>query len=92
MNEIATAKVSKNQAETVLNEFKNKKGTYSKAPKVNSYVTLQNDVTVRHLHLRFRSGNARSKAFQLKGNVPAMRAIMRLLQQGEGKSITLKIK
>lgn len=91
MKEIATTKVSKKQAEAVLNQFKNKNGTYSKAPKVNSYVTLQNEVTVRHLHLRFRSGNARSKAFQLKGGVSAMRDIVRLLQTREGKSITLKI-
>ena len=92
MNEIATANISKVQAEHILSVIKSNKG-YVDVPKTNSYVNLVNGVTIRKLHPKFRKGN-KSKAFQIKGPIAAMRKVSNLLQGSKGDkmvSITMKV-
>jgi len=88
MKEVGTAEISKEQAEEVLAYVKNNKGTYADVPETNGCVTLYNGVTLRKLPVKFRGGNPRSKAFRLKGEVSAMRQVMRYVK---GKaSMTIK--
>ena len=89
MNEIGTAEISGVQAAKILGNYFNKVGDYVKVPKTNSYVKLYVGPTIRKLHPKFRKN--KSKAFQLKGNIDIMRELVRFLQTGEGKSISMKV-
>jgi hypothetical protein len=89
--EIGTAKISKEQAENVLAYVKSNKGFYADVPETNGCVTLHNGVTLRKLPVKFRGGDPRSKAFRLKGEISAMRTVMRYVNMDTKKSVSMTI-
>jgi hypothetical protein len=86
----ATAKISKVQAQEVIDNLRTNKGIYAMdVPKTNGCITLENGVKLRKLPVKFRNNDPRSKAFRLKGSVEAMRNTLRYVT---GKSVSMTIK
>jgi hypothetical protein len=75
--EIGTIKLSTDQAQNIIdNVLLAKRPLYAiDLPKTNGCISLVNDVKLRKLAVKFRNNDKRSKAFQLKGPVPALRQI-----------------
>jgi hypothetical protein len=89
--EIGIINLTTREALRILSSIKTTKGQRGNLPKINSYLKLENDLTLRHPHKKFR-GNSK-KVYNLRGPVNEMRKIMNLVNtKGSEKTVSMIIK
>ena len=89
--EIGIINLTTREALRILAGVKTIKGTRGSLPKTNSFLKLENGLTLRHPHKKFRGKS--NKVYNLRGPVNEMRKIMALVNaKGSEKTVSMIIK